>query len=388
MESKPERLQLKDFEEALDFLNYVFSYSHCPHDFEKLLPALYQRSEESAGCNWILRDKAGRIQALVGIYPSTLYVGGKSCGIPPLRVARIGGVSVHPRAQGKGYMKLLLDHCIGVVKKEGYDISWLAGQRQRYQYFGYELAGTEYHMTLDKDNVRHAFGKSDIPVTFRALRREDTREIEEAARLHASGSLFVVERSSFFDTLLSWSNEPYAAHAADGALLGYLVCTKDKRSLVELCATSLEEELRIAAAWVQQRGETVLVLPPCHGLVPRLAGISAEAKVSTKGMWLPICWEAVTEAALRLQASRRELPEGEVVVAVEGYGSLLLRVNGKEASCTRTERPPCLTAEPALCMRLLFGPLAPAAVLEVPAAAYVLHCWCPLPLYLGTQDQG
>lgn len=36
----------KDFPHILDFLNMVFSMSHCPHDFRQLLPKIYKEGQE------------------------------------------------------------------------------------------------------------------------------------------------------------------------------------------------------------------------------------------------------------------------------------------------------------------------------------------------------
>ena len=49
------RLQSTDFEEALDVLNISFGMQH-PRDFEKLLPALYQNTQEHMSWNWALRE--------------------------------------------------------------------------------------------------------------------------------------------------------------------------------------------------------------------------------------------------------------------------------------------------------------------------------------------
>ncbi|SVE23296.1 uncharacterized protein METZ01_LOCUS476150 [marine metagenome] len=78
--------------------------------------------------------------------------------------------------------------------------------------------------------------------------------------------------------------------------------------------------------------------------------------------------------------------EGKVVVGIEGYGAIALVVTDGEARCARTEEEPQVSCDPATCMRLLFGPLAPSQVIDLPQPAAMLESWCPMPLYWARQD--
>jgi hypothetical protein len=75
-----------------------------------------------------------------------------------------------------------------------------------------------------------------------------------------------------------------------------------------------------------------------------------------------------------------------VIIEIEGYGRLLLEVDGKHIRCARTDAEPSLSPDPATAMRLLLGPLPPSAVLALPVGAALLEQWCPLPLFWGRQD--
>lgn len=43
----------KDFPHILDFLNMVFSMSHCPHDFRQLLPKIYKEGQEQKSIHYL-----------------------------------------------------------------------------------------------------------------------------------------------------------------------------------------------------------------------------------------------------------------------------------------------------------------------------------------------
>jgi hypothetical protein len=108
-------LAAKDFEEAIDFINMVFSMAYCPFDFVKFLPRLNKPTDECMGWNLAVREN-GRIRALVGMYLDKLQAGDET-----LRLGGIGAVSSHPNDRGKGWMKLLMERQIG--KGSGISIS-------------------------------------------------------------------------------------------------------------------------------------------------------------------------------------------------------------------------------------------------------------------------
>ena len=79
--------------------------------------------------------------------------------------------------------------------------------------------------------------------------------------------------------------------------------------------------------------------------------------------------------------------EGVVSVSIEDYGVLEIEVNDNEADCHLVSGTAAIECDSLLAHRLLFGPLKPSEVIELPAAARLLDAWCPLPLYWPTQDR-
>ena len=57
------RLQPEEFAEAIDLINYVFSHTYGPHDFETLLPKLYRPDPELVRCHYGVRE-GGALVAL------------------------------------------------------------------------------------------------------------------------------------------------------------------------------------------------------------------------------------------------------------------------------------------------------------------------------------
>ena len=375
------RLHAADFEEALDVLNLAFGKAP-PRDFEAILPALYRCGEEEMNWNFALRE-SGRIRAIVGLFPLAYRWGGAT-----LRVAGIGGVSCHPHARGRGYMQQLMAHCVQVAPAEGFHLSWLGGQRQRYGYFGYEKCGVYYRLTLSQTNVRHVLGSADFGIAFHPLAREDRTHLQGAIGLHDAQPFRGVRAAHrFYDLLLSWGHRPYVARSRDGRMIGYLVAQADRTCVTELLAVNEgEPELDIAAAWVQHHGNTCFELPPWSRLLPKLAQLCEGASASSSGNWQIFDWATTLDALLKTRAALVPLIDGAVVVEIAGYGRVVLEVRGNAAQCVRTEAAPALQMDAFAAMRLLCGPLPPALVLPLPAAAAPLEQWCPLPLFLGRQD--
>ena len=64
----------EDEEKVLDFIDFVFSQAHRPHDFARLLPKVYAHPGFSAIHALAVAD--GRIRAAVAVMPMTMGVRG------------------------------------------------------------------------------------------------------------------------------------------------------------------------------------------------------------------------------------------------------------------------------------------------------------------------
>ena len=121
----------EEWEDCIKLANYVFSTAHRPHDFEQLIPRVYQAGPEMARIHRVAVAENGRLRAEIAVLPQQMAAGGKL-----LRAGYVGSVSVHPKARGEGHMKRLLGDWI--TDLEGTcDLLALDGQRQRYAYFGF-----------------------------------------------------------------------------------------------------------------------------------------------------------------------------------------------------------------------------------------------------------
>jgi predicted N-acetyltransferase YhbS len=376
------QLSARDFEEAIDFLNLVFS-AHSPHDFATMLPSIYGPTDELMGCNYAIKTD-GRIRAIVGLFPINLSVGNV-----PLRIAGIGGVSTHPGHRATGYMKSLMHHCVTEMKTQGYQLSWLGGQRQRYLYFGYESCGTKCIFTVSKTNLRHSFDGASH-VSFAPISSYDKERIAHATKLHNGQQLYCARSDqNFHDHLVGWHSKPYAALNSHGKMIGYLVASTEGDLIAELCADSTDAAIEMVHGWVEEQtceAVTVELHAVPDGLFYGLGRIGEHVRIRESGNWQVFDWAAVAEALLRLRSQSCVLAQGTVTVGITGYGTLRLTVDGDRIECVRSEEDGDVTCDGPTAKRLLFGPLSPSLVMRLPRQAVLLESWCPLPLSLTRQD--
>ena len=366
------QLAAADFGEAMDLLNYAFSYNHGEHDFPTLLPKIYRPTDELMRCNYAIR-RDGRLVAAVGVFPLTWHVGGAT-----LRVAAIGGVSTHPRYRGRGLMSTLMRHCVEEIRAAGYPLSWLSGMRRRYRHFGYEQCGNELLFTLKRADMQAA-GIHGTDMDFERL-TEGHPLLAEAHRLHAEQPMRCERPAAEFVAICSsWHNRPYAAVAGSG-LAGYLIAGGDASRVTELLAADTPTALRIAAAWCAHRdipSVTVWVSPAHTALVRGLDVIAEATTVRFADCWQVFDWPAVLTALLRERVRSGGVEPGSLVLQIGEANRLRLSVDGSSAAAMPTDDPADFTMAEIAAIRALFGPLQP----PLPVS------WFPLPAYLAHADR-
>lgn len=148
-------VHIQEFTEFVRLLDR--SYGEGVGAFERMDPRIYQPTAEACACFHVL-EHDGHIVSHVGIYPIEVSV----CGME-LTIGGIGGVATAPEERGHGYMSRLLRHAIDVMRERHYPLSWLGGNRQRYNAFGWERAGIDYHVTLTRRSLDRAAVKP-VPV--------------------------------------------------------------------------------------------------------------------------------------------------------------------------------------------------------------------------------
>lgn len=226
-------------DEIIEFIDYVFSKAHRPHDFATLLPKLYGENGDGAAQHFVVREN-GKIMATVLCYPVKMHIGGET-----LMTLGVGSVSTHPAARGRGYMHLIMDAVDERAREVDAAFAALSGQRQRYQYFGYDCGGYQLRGMLTLANVRHA------------LRDVSTQELSLApmTQAHVPQAIALMERQPCFcarsgeaclDILRSWNNAPFAL-LRGGEPVGFGTLRQNEKNC-HAAELMLEDEVLFPAA--------------------------------------------------------------------------------------------------------------------------------------------
>lgn len=364
-----------DRADIIDFANYVFSQAHVPHDFKVLLPKVY--ADEAAGRGYedwhFLARQEGKIRGLVACKPTVLHVQDNV-----LTAGAVGTVSVHPYARGEGHMKKLMPMMIDDSRAKQYDFLFLGGQRQRYNYFGFDNAGMVLCCPINAANVRHALSDVDASaVTFSELTEERPDEVDYAWRLSQSQTVYGERpRAEFLAIMHSWKSSCRLIRNG-GVMAGYIM--GEGREVV------LEDEALmpsvIKALFIQEPERAMLRLyaaPYQKERMALLSRICGSATVEIVELINVLNWKSMLSALMQLKASYTHLEDGEVCLNVDGQ-RLTIRVQDGVPSVTEGGENP-IELEHLQAQRLVFG----IERLLLPDARF--HGWFPLPFYISTAD--
>ena len=362
-------------DEILDLINAVFSQKARPHDFESLIPKVYAHPGFSR--YHAVAEVDGRIRGTIAMLPMDIQIGRDGA---VLRCGYIGSVAVHPRFQRRGYMRNLMVMQEKRARQWGYDFMALGGQRQRYNYHGFEKAGLGLTYYVNAANVRHAL-KGAAPAALAPLTGPDDPALDALYALYeAQVSRCLRSRELFYDTLRTYNSVPWTIRNEEGKPAGYLVAMDD-----EITELVLQDEAllpQVIRAWMENRQRCTVKCPGWR--LERAAALNAFAEgcsVSDDQMLRILNWENTLNAALSFRRETVPLPEGRRVIQVEGAGTWALEVTGEKARVSPTDGAPSLRLTEMQAAALFFSPLSMLTVRDP-----LLRCWLPLPLDIPVAD--
>lgn len=370
----------EQFDDYVDFINYVFGFNGNDSDFPKLLPKLY-RPELDPAYHSFNAVEDGKFRAAIGAFPCEQTV----CGVT-LRCVGIGNVAVHPRARSKGYMRKLMEMAIDDMVASGADFSALGGRRQRYNYFSYERAGTAYSFTVNSDNIRHCFGKEPAPFKAAPVSADDAAALDAIAALSAAQPYAPVrDRGELYAILTSWKARPWTVCDGD-RFVGYAVVKGD--SVTEILAADEGDFLGMIRALYAALGKSHIsvTLPVWQtAYIRQIEPVAESVNAGCPEMFSVLCYRRVIEAFLRLKATYAALPDGEFCALIHGRGGdeqIRIAVKAGEITVESTDQTPDVELSHLEAMNYFFTPVCTARL----TAPVHVQMWLPLPIWLYNAD--
>jgi len=364
--------------DVLDYINYVFSQAHRPHNFKTLLPKVYAHK---GFCKYhYVAVTDGRIRGTVAVLPVDLPLGNDEI----LKIGYVGSVSVHPYDRGAGHMKKLMQLIIDDAQGK-YDLLVLGGQRQRYQYFGFEQGGICLRFTVRDTNVRHAL--ADVPadrLQLRLLTDANDAALDAIHTLCAKQWMHCVRpREIFWDTMHSWHGNLYALEE-NGALQGYAYARRGD----DLAEIGLYDESRIAEAiktymaYTGEKSVSVRVDALNRVRANYFKSFAEKWELADNEMLHVINWQRVLSLLLSVKADCQPLMDGRFVFEVENIGRYAIEVGDHTVSVCETQSTPDMVLTKQKAVEFFFSPYTAFMV-----SSPLLKSWLPAPFGMYPADE-
>ncbi|MCR5484693.1 MAG: GNAT family N-acetyltransferase [Clostridiales bacterium] len=380
-----------EFDKIIDFIDFVFSKDYEPHDFINMYPNLYRRTDESMH-NMVNLWDGDELRGSVIVYPRYLSVGGKT-----LSVYGIGNVSCHPRFRGKGYMTMLMNYINEEAKKNGVQLMNLGGRRDRYNHFGFEIAGNCYQMHLERDFVLKALpGYDGGKYTFEKFGYDDRDIVDRLHKIYLSKPAhYEYDYDDFFLRLVIPCDGAYplAVRDKNKKLIGYLaVCPERERDIDirEICLEDddLTDDVLISFIIKNDYYPDFKFSEAQLPYVQKIIDLGGDVVFRGNGMWEVFDWKNTIDALLSYKASYSVLKKGTLVFDIENSGRYAVSYDGEKVSVTETTADADFELSALKAIRALLGS-TPSIFLGLnkdEKRSELVRSWLPLPLtWFGTE---
>lgn len=309
-----------------------------------------------------------------------------------IRSAGIGWVATDPEYRGGGLMTRLMHLCIDRAKREGYALSDLEGDRQRYGRLGYELAGRTWQFNITPRSLQPSPRPSGFEVEPCA---GSSDEIEATLRLHNRHRIGLKRDRDLHAILLNRSGKEAWIARRDGSIRSYAVVFRQENGLRvdELAGDAdgfhaiLDHLVRLLCL-----GSVNVSMPWFHPLNARLRQLSQSWSLGCLRMIKILdLYRALDAFSYQLASAYEGLGLGletSIVLALEGAETgveLAFSSDGISLDRVRTSGRAVPIPERKM-VRLLFGPVSPADVGSLPRPARFIKPLLPVSFHLWRNE--
>jgi len=377
MDYKVTKGTLEDYEDIIDFGNYVFGV-----DFPSLLPKLYKNHIDKAPYHHIVKE-GPRIKAVVGSFP----LGLKVCD-SALKIAGIGTVSVHKYSRGSGYMKLLMDNAIFEMKENGCDMAVLGGHRQRYEYRGFTPCGIKIDLDFNSSNIKHTHISSDDNYEFIEYDKCKAEDLDRVVKLQASQIAHAIrKKDDFLDICTSWNNDVLFVYLKD-EISGYICASENRENISEIALINPSKIHEVVTSYMKhfslKNMSMVMYLHRAEEFI-KLSSFCESYSLKTCCNIYIINYINVIKAFMDLKHTFSPLCDGSLIINVKEKGRFILEVRGSDISVKETDLPYDISLSHLEAAALLFSPSS-FVNSEYNCSDPLIKAWFPLPLYFPEID--
>lgn len=371
------RLKKEDFHDVVNLLNTVFTVQNGREmDFESTFPRIFVPEEETMGWHIGARND-GKLCGVAASYPLTYRVGGND-----LKISAGGNVAVDITMRGRGIMQSILHKLDEEDRTDGFDISYLHGDRFRYRNFGYERCGVEYYFTL----TRQMLGK-DAPkrqFEYVDLRMAEEEFVKKVFDFYNTQTTFLLrDYDSFMPALKAKKRLPLAVLSEKKEMIAYFVVGMEDCYISEIFVKDEMLFSDVIKGYMEQfdMPKLFLGMPAYDPLVKQAQKKADRYHIMQPGNFKIFNFKRVVESFMREKSLHEFLPDGNITIDSEVFGAWSIEKKGVKISVEPYAGNakyilPGYTAYP-----FLFGTLIPQVSSKSYEDEMLLKAWFPLPLY-------
>lgn len=367
----------EDYEDIIDFGNYVFSL-----DFPSLLPKLYKDHREVSKYHHIVKE-AHRIKAMVGCFPLGLTVCGNH-----LKGRGIGTVSVHRYSRNSGYMRSLMDRAIAEMKADNCDFAVLSGQRQRYEYWGFTPCGITLKLHFNSSNIKHCHLSIVDNYTFIEYDAARAGDLNEAVRLHDMQFVHADrEINNFIEISKSWYSRVIYIYN-NNEFVGYTSVSDNYELIREILLTKPDEIDKIIVSYMKSfhlNNMSVNLSSYRSDEFMRLSRLCENYSISSSANINILNYKNVIKAFMNLKNTFCPLNEGTLILDIEEKGRYKLEVKAGAVYVDETDVPFDLSLSHIDASALLFSHSS-FINSTYSFTNPLVKAWFPLPLFFPELD--
>lgn len=352
-----EKLKAKNYEELLDFVDLVFSQDLMKVHFGEDLGYLYAADDEHMNRQYVYRDESGKIRSAIGVIPYTYKIGNES-----FKAKTITNVATHHRYTGRGYMQQLLKAALDDMENDGTDFVVLHGNRERYRFWGFAMAGISHDASFKAYNIPNLIKKGEkFDFSFCEIGYDDKEYIKKSLDLfNLELQHYARTEDDFLDAQSLWHGKTYAVLDCNGKYCGYLNYSEHFAPVIrEIELNSPKDAARVIYSFLNFKGlQSISVNFSVFNAELNRAIYSAAENIGigqTTRLNLLKPERFIKECLEIKRKSGVYMPNGKIVVENDIFGRLLIENNDGFSVC-KTDVPPDIKIDGDDIYLMLFGP--------------------------------
>lgn len=367
------RLSRENYNEAVSFLNYVFTlHNGAKLDCTKSIPSVFNPEGDAMKWHIACKDN-GKICGMAGCYHMTYRIGETH-----LKVGAIENVAVDPEYRGKGIMQNIISRIFEEGKSENYDMFHLQGDRWRYRNFGFERCGAVYCF----DFTRSMLGKEAPERKFTFEKLEDNMNlISEVFSLYGRNKAGILHNeSNFFISMIAHERVPYIAFDENKKVAAFFCMDKAGTSFSNIVLENNDIFKDLLKCFIDfgKHKKVYMSLPLFHGLIDLAFSYSERYKIMQPGCFKIVNFKKVTETLMKEKCRYEYMPDGMITLDSDIFGKWSVKKEGNCIEVNPFEGEAQYTLSGFSVYSFLFGTNSPKCGSE---NDLLIKSWLPLPLY-------